>query len=155
MSELRDLHPVGDDEDVAALALYRHLHCGHCCPRQNELRLNSEAARRAQNRSGLLVDRPLFRERRCETAPAMRPRYSRSAASYPIWGENRAVSGITSRKRGRPIRAGFPALYDQKSAVSIMLDFVNPPSTRRRLVNRGSKLGQDKAKLGDTGHTLY
>jgi len=26
MPELRDLYTVGDDEDVAALALYRHLH---------------------------------------------------------------------------------------------------------------------------------
>ena len=32
MPELRDLYPVGDDEDVAALALYRQLHCGHCNP---------------------------------------------------------------------------------------------------------------------------
>jgi len=34
MPELRDLYPVGDDEDVAALALYRHMHerSGHRCP---------------------------------------------------------------------------------------------------------------------------
>jgi hypothetical protein len=35
MPELRDLYPVGDDEDVAAIALYRHLQrYGHCCPRK-------------------------------------------------------------------------------------------------------------------------
>jgi hypothetical protein len=35
MSKLRDLYPVGDDEDVAAIALYRHLQrYGHCCPRK-------------------------------------------------------------------------------------------------------------------------
>jgi len=34
MPELRDLYPVGDDEDVAALALYRHVHerSGHRFP---------------------------------------------------------------------------------------------------------------------------
>ena len=39
MPELRDLYPVGNDEDVAALALYRHLHerSGHCCPRQKTI----------------------------------------------------------------------------------------------------------------------
>ena len=50
MPELRDLYPVGDDEDVAALALYRHMHerSGHRFPRQNELRLNSDASNRPQ-----------------------------------------------------------------------------------------------------------
>jgi hypothetical protein len=44
MPELGDLYTVGDDEDVAALSLYRHLHerrCGHCSP---PIILNSEAA---------------------------------------------------------------------------------------------------------------
>ena len=48
MAELRDLYPIGDDEDVAALTLYRHLHCGHCYPRQSELGFKNEAVPNAK-----------------------------------------------------------------------------------------------------------
>jgi hypothetical protein len=47
------------------------------------------------------------------------------------------------------------ALDYQYGAVAVMLDFMNPLGALRRLVNRGSKLGRDKAKTGKAGHALF
>jgi hypothetical protein len=80
MPKLRDLYPVGDDEDVAALALYRHLHCGHCCP----VKTNSDSMVRPLNahKTGAASRWiGLFQgERRCEVAPSMGRSYSQSVA---------------------------------------------------------------------------
>jgi SOS response associated peptidase (SRAP) len=54
----------------------------------------------------------------------------------------------------RPIKSRA-ALDYQYGAVAVMLDFMNPVSAFGRLVNRGSKLGRDKAKTGKAGHALF
>ena len=48
----------------------------------------------------------------------------------------------------------MPALKQDLAAIPIVFDFVNPVLALWRLIDRGSKLGRDKAN-GNTGQARY
>ena len=56
------------------------------------------------------------------------------------------VAGVTVRPIEAVAGVGtcFAALDDQERAVSVMLDFMNPACTRRRMIDCGSELWADK-----------
>jgi hypothetical protein len=49
----------------------------------------------------------------------------------------------------------LPSLKQHLATVAVVFDLVNPVLALRRLIDRGSKLGRDKAKARNAGHGSY